>query len=208
MDKQRQNINEIEQYTSPIFGEPTTANSTPTLEQQSQRRSVFFPEEHLIVNTSLRRAQDLQFAIDTELRNKNKDRYFAYQELDESIPDTTHRIWKTPFRAVGNAGVNLWQAAERTMGGSVGAVMDWYEFGARGREASRNYREKLAELEKGALTVLGAQTLDQRKAQLNAEYLHELEQINKDYEENRRLGRNALLIMEENHRNFRTQAGI
>ena len=205
---EQQNTQTPQLQAPSILGEPAPANPTPTLEQQPQRRSVFLADDNLVVNTSLRRAQDLQFAINTELRNKNKDRYFAYQELDESIPDTTHRIWKTPFRAVGNAGVSMWQAGERFMGGSIGAAMDWYEFGARGREASRKYREKLAELEKGALTVFGAQTLDQRKQELNAAYLKELEQISADYEANRRHGRNALLIMEENHRAFREQAGL
>ena len=205
---EQQNTQTPQLQAPSILGEPAPANPTPTLEQQPQRRSVFLADENLVVNTSLRRAQDLQFAINTELRNKNKDRYFAYQELDESIPDTTHRIWKTPFRAVGNSGVSMWQAGERFMGGSIGAAMDWYEFGARGREASRKYREKLAELEKGALTVFGAQTLDQRKQELNAAYLKELEQISADYEANRQHGRNALLIMEENHRAFREQAGL
>lgn len=205
---EQQNTQTPQLQAPSILGEPAPANPTPTLEQQPQRRSVFLADDNLVVNTSLRRAQDLQFAINTELRNKNKDRYFAYQELDESIPDTTHRIWKTPFRAVGNAGVSMWQAGERFMGGSIGAAMDWYEFGARGREASRKYREKLAELEKGALTVFGAQTLDQRKQELNAAYLKELEQISADYEANRQHGRNALLIMEENHRAFREQAGL
>ena len=116
-----------------IFGEPTPTHAAETLQQQPVRRSVFFADENLVVNTSLRRAQDLRFAINTELRNKNKDRFFAYQELDESIPDTTHRIWKTPFRAVSNVGVSTWQAGERLMGGAVGATLDWYEYGARGR---------------------------------------------------------------------------
>ena len=194
---------------APAFlGEPQEITPAPTLEQQPQRRSVLLAEENLIVNTSLRRAADLQFAVNTELRNRNKDRYFAYQELDESIPDTTYRIWKTPFRAVANAGANMWQAAERTMGGSIGAVMDWYEFGTRKLDAERTYRAKLAELEKGALTVAGAQTLDWRKKELNEAHIKELEQISADYEENRRLGRNALLIMNENHQHFREQAGI
>ena len=194
---------------APAFlGEPQEITPAPTLAEQPARRSVFLADENLIVNTSLLRAADLQFAVNTELRNRNKDRYFAYQELDESIPDTTYRIWKTPFRAVANAGANMWQAAERTMGGSIGAVMDWYEFGTRKLDAERTYRAKLAELEKGALTVAGAQTLDRRKKELNDAHLKELEQISADYEENRRLGRNALLIMNENHQHFREQAGI
>lgn len=192
--------------------EPKSAWMTPLQEQLAReaapRRSIFLPEEHLIVNTSLRRAADVSFAIQTELYKKAKDNYFAYYRLDESVPDTTHRIWKTPFRAGANAAVNLWQAGERVMGGSMGAIMDWYEFGARGREASRKYRQKLAELEKGARTVIGAQTLDKRREQLTAEYLKEMEQIDADYEENRKLGRNALLIMNENHQHFRELAGI
>lgn len=208
MINEQQNTNQPEVKAPAVLGEPAPAVPAQTLEQQPQRRSVFLADDNLVVNTSLRRAQDLRFAVNTELRNKNKDRYFAYQELDESIPDTTHRIWKTPFRATANAGVNMWQAAERFMGGSIGAVMDWYEFGARGREASRRYRENLAELEKGALTVVGAQNLDRRKKELSDAYLAELHQIYTDYEDNRKHGRNALLIMEENHRAFREQAGI
>ena len=93
---------------------PLTAPA-PLATLEPERRSVYLPKENLIVNTSLRRAQDLQFAIETELRNKNKDNYFAYQRLDESIPDTTHRWWKTPYRAVANAGVSMWQSGERLM---------------------------------------------------------------------------------------------
>ena len=175
---------------------------------EPERRSIFLPEEQLIVNTTLQRAEEVNYALQTELYNKAKDNFFAFKRLDESIPDTTHRIWKTPFRAVANAGANMWQAAERTMGGSIGAVMDWYEFGTRKLDAERTYRAKLAELEKGALTVAGAQTLDWRKKELNEAHIKELEQISADYEENRRLGRNALLIMNENHQHFREQAGI
>ena len=175
---------------------------------EPERRSIYLPEEQLIVNTTLQRAEEVNYALQTELYNKAKDNFFAFKRLDESIPDTTHRIWKTPFRAVANAGANMWQAAERTMGGSIGAVMDWYEFGTRKLDAERTYRAKLAELEKGALTVAGAQTLDWRKKELNEAHIKELEQISADYEENRRLGRNALLIMNENHQHFREQAGI
>ena len=196
-------MNEQEQTDKTPFTTPA-----PFAALEPERRSIFLPEEQLIVNTTLQRAEEVNYALQTELYNKAKDNFFAFKRLDESIPDTTHRIWKTPFRAVANAGANMWQAAERTMGGSIGAVMDWYEFGTRKLDAERTYRAKLAELEKGALTVAGAQTLDWRKKELNEAHIKELEQISADYEENRRLGRNALLIMNENHQHFREQAGI
>ena len=47
---------------------PLTAPA-PLATLEPERRSVYLPKENLIVNTSLRRAQDLQFAIETELRN-------------------------------------------------------------------------------------------------------------------------------------------
>lgn len=184
----------------------TTPAPLATLEPE--RRSVYLPKENLIVNTSLRRAQDLQFAIETELRNQNKDNYFAYQRLDESIPDTTHRWWKTPYRAVANAGVSMWQSGERLMAGGIGAILDEYEYSKASRAASRKYAQQAEELNQGALAVPGAQTLDKRKKDLYDAYLAELHQIRQDYEHNRKLGRDALLVMSKNNAKFRELAGI
>ena len=186
---------------------PLTAPA-PLATLEPERRSVYLPKENLIVNTSLRRAQDLQFAIETELRNQNKDNYFAYQRLDESIPDTTHRWWKTPYRAVANAGVSMWQAGERLMAGAIGAILDEYEYSKAARAASRKYAQQAEELNQGALTVPGAQTLDKRKKDLYDAYLAELHQIRQDYEHNRKLGRDALLVMSKNNAKFRELAGI
>lgn len=184
----------------------TTPAPLATLEPE--RRSVYLPEENLIVNTSLRRAQDLQFAIETELRNQNKDNYFAYQRLDESIPDTTHRWWRTPYRAVANAGVSMWQSGERLMAGGIGAILDEYEYSKASRATSRKYARQAEELNQGALAVPGAQTLDKRKKDLYDAYLAELHQIRQDYEHNRKLGRDALLVMSKNNAKFRELAGI
>lgn len=186
---------------------PLTAPA-PLATLELERRSVYLPKENLIVNTSLRRAQDLQFAIETELRNQNKDNYFAYQRLDESIPDTTHRWWKTPYRAVANAGVSMWQSGERLMAGGIGAILDEYEYSKASRETSRKYAQQAEELNQGALAVPGAQTLDKRKKDLYDAYLAELHQIRQDYEHNRKLGRDALLVMSQNHAKFRELAGI
>ena len=186
---------------------PLTAPA-PLATLEPERRSVYLPKENLIVNTSLRRAQDLQFAIETELRNQNKDNYFAYQRLDESIPDTTHRWWKTPYRAVANAGVSMWQSGERLMAGGIGAILDEYEYSKASRATSRKYAQQAEELNQGALTVPGAQTLDKRKKDLYDAYLAELHQIRQDYEHNRKLGRDALLVMSKNNAKFRELAGI
>lgn len=186
---------------------PLTAPA-PLATLEPERRSVYLPKENLIVNTSLRRAQDLQFAIETELRNQNKDNYFAYQRLDESIPDTTHRWWKTPYRAVANAGVSMWQSGERLMAGGIGAILDEYEYSKASRETSRKYAQQAEELNQGALAVPGAQTLDKRKKDLYDTYLAELHQIRQDYEHNRKLGRDALLVMSKNNAKFRELAGI
>lgn len=186
---------------------PLTAPA-PLTTLEPERRSVYLPKENLIVNTSLRRAQDLQFAIETELRNQNKDNYFAYQRLDESIPDTTHRWWKTPYRAVANAGVSMWQSGERLMAGGIGAILDEYEYSKAARAASRKYAQQSEELNQGALAVPGEQTLDKRKKDLYDAYLAELHQIRQDYEHNRKLGRDALLVMSKNNAKFRELAGI
>ena len=186
---------------------PLTAPA-PLATLEPERRSVYLPKENLIVNTSLRRAQDLQFAIETELRNQNKDNYFAYQRLDESIPDTTHRWWKTPYRAVANAGVSMWQSGERLMAGGISAILDEYEYSKASRATSRKYAQQAEELNQGALAVPGAQTLDKRKKDLYDAYLAELHQIRQDYEHNRKLGRDALLVMRKNNAKFRELAGI
>lgn len=186
---------------------PLTAPA-PLATLEPERRSVYLPKENLIVNTSLRRAQDLQFAIETELRNQNKDNYFAYQRLDESIPDTTHRWWKTPYRAVANAGVSMWQSGERLMAGGISAILDEYEYSKAARATSRKYAQQAEELNQGALAVPGEQTLDKRKKDLYDAYLAELHQIRQDYEHNRKLGRDALLVMRKNNAKFRELAGI
>ncbi|WP_428041234.1 LPD5 domain-containing protein [Candidatus Avelusimicrobium fimicolum] len=186
---------------------PLTAPA-PLATLEPERRSVYLPKENLIVNTSLRRAQDLQFAIETELRNQNKDNYFAYQRLDESIPDTTHRWWRTPYRAVANAGVSMWQSGERLMAGGIGVILDEYEYSKASRATSRKYAQQAEELNQGALAVPGAQTLDKRKKDLYDAYLAELHQIRQDYEHNRKLGRDALLVMSKNNAKFRELAGI
>lgn len=186
---------------------PLTAPA-PLATLEPERRSVYLPKENLIVNTSLRRAQDLQFAIETELRNQNKDNYFAYQRLDESIPDTTHRWWKTPYRAVANAGVSMWQSGERLIAGGIGAILDEYEYSKASRATSRKYAQQAEELNQGVLAVPGAQTLDKRKKDLYDAYLAELHQIRQDYEHNRKLGRDALLVMSKNNAKFRELAGI
>lgn len=196
-------MNEQEQTAKTPLTSPA-----PLATLEPERRSVYLPKENLIVNTSLRRAQDLQFAIETELRNQNKDNYFAYQRLDESIPDTTHRWWKTPYRAVANAGVSMWQSGERLMAGGIGAILDEYEYSKASRAASRKYAQQAEELNQGALTVPGAQTLDKRKKDLYDAYLAELHQIRQDYEHNRKLGRDALLVMSQNNAKFRELAGI
>lgn len=180
---------------------PLTAPA-PLATLEPERRSVYLPKENLIVNTSLRRAQDLQFAIETELRNQNKDNYFAYQRLDESIPDTTHRWWKTPYRAVANAGVSMWQAGERLMAGGIGAILDEYEYMKQDSAARKKYRELYQQL--------NDQTpdLESRKEALSAQAEQEFNRIRQDYEHNRKLGRDALLVMSKNNAKFRELAGI
>lgn len=196
-------MNEQEQTAKTPF---TTPAPFATLEPE--RRSIYLPEEQLIVNTTLQRAEEVNYALQTELYKKAKDNFFAFKRLDESIPDTTYRIWKTPYRAVANSGVSMWQAGERLMAGGIGAILDEYEYSKASRAASRKYAQQAEELNQGALAVPGAQTLDKRKKDLYDAYLAELHQIRQDYEHNRKLGRDALLVMSQNHAKFRELAGI
>lgn len=184
----------------------TTPAPLATLEPE--RRSIYLPEEQLIVNTTLQRAEEVNYALQTELYKQAKDNFFAFKRLDESIPDTTYRLWKTPFRAVANFGVSMWQSGERLMAGGIGAILDEYEYSKASRAASRKYAQQAEELNQGALTVPGAQTLDKRKKDLYDAYLAELHQIRQDYEHNRKLGRDALLVMSQNNAKFRELAGI
>lgn len=194
--------------------EPMQKRLTPLQEQQqaalNPRRSVFLADERMVVNTSLNRAQDVRFAIDTELYKKAKDNYFAYYRLDESVPDTTARLWKVPFRAVGNAGVSMWQAAERTVAGSVGFAGDWMSRNRQIEKARIARYEALRDLTAGGepLTVEAANRQAQQKTEIEQRYQAQMQQIEADYEYNRQLGRNALLIMRENHQHFREQAGL
>ena len=186
---------------------PLTAPA-PLATLEPERRSIYLPEEQLIVNTTLQRAEEVNYALQTELYKQAKDNFFAFKRLDESIPDTTYRLWKTPFRAVANFGVSMWQSGERFMAGGIGAILDEYEYSKAARAASRKYAQRAEELNQGALTVPGAQTLDKRKKDLYDAYLAELHQIRQDYEHNRKLGRDALLVMSKNNEKFRELAGI
>lgn len=196
-------MNEQEQTAKTPFTTPA-----PFAALEPERRSIYLPEEQLIVNTTLQRAEEVNYALQTELYKKAKDNFFAFKRLDESIPDTTHRWWKTPYRAVANAGVSMWQSGERLMAGGIGAILDEYEYSKASRETSRKYAQQAEELNQGALAVPGAQTLDKRKKDLYDAYLAELHQIRQDYEHNRKLGRDALLVMSQNHAKFRELAGI
>ena len=196
-------MNEQEQTAKTPF---TTPAPFATLEPE--RRSIYLPEEQLIVNTTLQRAEEVNYALQTELYKQAKDNFFAFKRLDESISDTTYRWWKTPYRAVANAGVSMWQSGERLMAGGIGAILDEYEYSKAARAASRKYAQQAEELNQGALAVPGAQTLDKRKKDLYDAYLAELHQIRQDYEHNRKLGRDALLVMSKNNAKFRELAGI
>lgn len=190
-------MNEQEQTAKTPF---TTPAPFATLEPE--RRSVYLPEEQLIVNTTLQRAEEVNYALQTELYKKAKDNFFAFKRLDESIPDTTHRWWKTPYRAVANAGVSMWQSGERLMAGGIGAILDEYEYMKQDSAARKKYRELYQQL--------NDQTpdLESRKEALSAQAEQEFNRIRQDYEHNRKLGRDALLVMSQNHAKFRELAGI
>ena len=81
-------MNEQEQTAKTPFTTPA-----PFAALEPERRSIYLPEEQLIVNTTLQRAEEVNYALQTELYKKAKDNFFAFKRLDESIPDTTHRWW-------------------------------------------------------------------------------------------------------------------
>ena len=190
-------MNEQEQTAKTPF---TTPAPFATLEPE--RRSIYLPEEQLIVNTTLQRAEEVNYALQTELYKKAKDNFFAFKRLDESIPDTTHRWWKTPLRAVADSGVSMWQAGERFMAGGIGAILDEYEYMKQDSAARKKYRELYQQLNEQA------PDLESRKEALSAQAEQEFNQIRQDYEHNRKLGRDALLVMSQNHAKFRELAGI
>ena len=190
-------MNEQEQTAKTPF---TTPAPFATLEPE--RRSIYLPEEQLIVNTTLQRAEEVNYALQTELYKKAKDNFFAFKRLDESIPDTTYRLWKTPYRAVANAGVSMWQAGERLMAGGIGAILDEYEYMKQDSAARKKYRELYQQLNEQA------PDLESRKEALSAQAEQEFNQIRQDYEHNRKLGRDALLVMSKNNAKFRELAGI
>ena len=190
-------MNEQEQTAKTPF---TTPAPFATLEPE--RRSIYLPEEQLIVNTTLQRAEEVNYALQTELYKKAKDNFFAFKRLDESIPDTTYRIWKTPYRAVADSGVSMWQAGERLMAGGIGAILDEYEYMKQDSAARKKYRELYQQLNEQA------PDLESRKEALSAQAEQEFNQIRQDYEHNRKLGRDALLVMSQNHAKFRELAGI
>ncbi len=190
-------MNEQEQTAKTPFTTPA-----PFAALEPERRSIYLPEEQLIVNTTLQRAEEVNYALQTELYKKAKDNFFAFKRLDESIPDTTYRVWKTPYRAVANAGVSMWQSGERLMAGGIGAILDEYEYMKQDSAARKKYRELYQQLNEQA------PDLESRKEALSAQAEQEFNQIRQDYEHNRKLGRDALLVMSQNHAKFRELAGI
>lgn len=190
-------MNEQEQTAKTPFTTPA-----PFAALEPERRSIYLPEEQLIVNTTLQRAEEVNYALQTELYKKAKDNFFAFKRLDESIPDTTYRLWKTPYRAVADSGVSMWQAGERLMAGGIGAILDEYEYMKQDSAARKKYRELYQQL--------NDQTpdLESRKEALSAQAEQEFNQIRQDYEHNRKLGRDALLVMSKNNAKFRELAGI
>ena len=190
-------MNEQEQTAKTPFTPPA-----PFAALEPERRSIYLPEEQLIVNTTLQRAEEVNYALQTELYKKAKDNFFAFKRLDESIPDTTHRWWKTPLRAVADSGVSMWQAGERLMAGGIGAILDEYEYMKQDSAARKKYRELYQQLNEQA------PDLESRKEALSAQAEQEFNQIRQDYEHNRKLGRDALLVMSQNHAKFRELAGI
>jgi len=190
-------MNEQEQTAKTPFTTPA-----PFAALEPERRSIYLPEEQLIVNTTLQRAEEVNYALQTELYKKAKDNFFAFKRLDESIPDTTYRLWKTPYRAVANAGVSMWQSGERLMAGGIGAILDEYEYMKQDSAARKKYRELYQQLNEQA------PDLESRKEALSAQAEQEFNQIRQDYEHNRKLGRDALLVMSQNHAKFRELAGI
>nr|DAW47413.1 MAG TPA: crystallin beta/gamma motif-containing protein [Caudoviricetes sp.] len=190
-------MNEQEQTAKTPFTTPA-----PFAALEPERRSIYLPEEQLIVNTTLQRAEEVNYALQTEIYKKAKDNFFAFKRLDESIPDTTYRLWKTPLRAVADSGVSMWQAGERLMAGGIGAILDEYEYMKQDSAARKKYRELYQQLNEQAPDV------ESRKEALSAQAEQEFNQIRQDYEHNRKLGRDALLVMSQNHAKFRELAGI
>lgn len=190
-------MNEQEQTAKTPFTTPA-----PFSALEPERRSIYLPEEQLIVNTTLQRAEEVNYALQTEIYKKAKDNFFAFKRLDESIPDTTYRLWKTPLRAVADSGVSMWQAGERLMAGGIGAILDEYEYMKQDSAARKKYRELYQQLNEQAPDV------ESRKEALSAQAEQEFNQIRQDYEHNRKLGRDALLVMSQNHAKFRELAGI
>lgn len=166
---------------------PLTAALQPTAARENTRHSVFLADTRQVVNTTLRRAEEIRYAADIELAGRSRDNYFALERLDASVPDITRG-------AIG-------QASKAVLGTGANMALTLYRAAKAAGESARLAWEKSGEVR--AVTDAAAMgTMDFARAQ------RELTAIEARYSKLKTLGREALQVMRANHERFLQESGL
>jgi len=154
---------------------------------QNPRHSVFLADTRQVVNTTLRRAEEIRYAADIELAGRSRDNYFALERLDASVPDMTRSALGQASKAVFGTGANM--------------AMTLYRAGAAGIMAAKLAWDKSGETRQLADKL--------RMGQIEGEAAkRENEEIQARYEKIKAFGREALQVMKRNHERFLQEAGL
>ena len=168
---------------------------------ENTRQSVFVADTREIVNTTLKRAKDIRYAIDVELSKRNRDNYFALERMDTSVPDVTRSYAGQAYKAVKSVGTDTAFTLLRWAKGSYEEIKRTWAQANDTMLASQGFAFNIDAVKKQATAKAEIQEQTAQFAKTNAE-------LNAKYERLRKMGRNAMDIMQKNHEAFLTSAGL
>ena len=165
------------------------------------RQSVFVADTREIVNTTLKRAKDIRYAMDVELAKRNRDNYFALERMDTSVPDVTRSYIGQAYKAVKSRGADMALTLLRWAKGSYEELTKTWAQANENALAAQGF----------AFNVQAAQHGGMSQEDINrqaARFSQENDALNRRYENLRKLGRDAMDVMQKNHEAFLSSAGL
>ncbi|MGN1058084.1 MAG: hypothetical protein ACI4Q7_01850, partial [Candidatus Avelusimicrobium sp.] len=166
---------------------PQPTDLTPVSPAETMRHSVFLADTRQVVNTTLRRAEEIRYAADIELAGRSRDNYFALERLDTSVPDMTRSA--------------LGQASKAVFGSGVNMALTLFREAKAGYESAQLAWKKSGET-RAVNDALRMGTIAPERAN------RELAEIQARYENLKTLGRNAMQVMRDNHERFLQESGL
>ena len=165
------------------------------------RQSVFVADTREIVNTTLKRAKDIRYAIDVELSKRNRDNYFALERMDTSVPDVTRSYAGQAYKAVKGETAKTLLTLLRWAKGSYEELTNTWAQANENALAAQGFAFDVQAAQKRGMSQEDINRQGQRFVQENAA-------LNARYENLRKLGRDAMDVMQQNHESFLTSAGL